>query len=91
MTIKAYAWASGLIEFGGKVPAGALLMLFGQEKEVKETIYAIARHSRTGKELLVPGVPEACNQDAAVDALISFGEWATDSYTRLIKGGNTYE
>lgn len=36
--ITAYVWASGLIEFGDKVPDGALPVISGEEKAVKDAI-----------------------------------------------------
>jgi len=63
-----YVWASGLIEKGKKVPAGALPLTVPDP----EKLYALARHSRYGDDLLVPGVPEAESDRAAVDALLEF-------------------
>lgn len=70
--IVAYAWASGLIQFGKTCPQGALPVLVGEEKHVRELVEVMARHSRTGSELLVPGVPEAMSQYEAMQALIQF-------------------
>lgn len=70
--IIAYAWASGLIEFGKTLPDGALPVLVGNERMVKEAVDIQARHSRTTDELFVPGVPEAADQDEAMKALVRF-------------------
>lgn len=70
--IVAYAWASGLIEFGQNCPDGALPVLFGKEQQVRERVDVLARHSRTSDALLVPGVPEAQSQDEAMQALTRF-------------------
>lgn len=86
MTLIAYAWASGLIEFGEKYPEGALPILTGSDKEVKEVIEMLARHSRTNDQLLVPGVPEAEDQRSALDALIYFSDIAKRDYAKLVKG-----
>ncbi|MFP7605200.1 host nuclease inhibitor protein [Serratia quinivorans] len=86
MKLIAYAWASGLIEFGKTIPEGALPILVGQETEVKETIGILARHSYTNSQLLVPGVPEAYDQHSAMDALIYFSNVAKRNYADLIKG-----
>ncbi|ELW7372145.1 TPA: host nuclease inhibitor protein [Yersinia enterocolitica] len=91
MTLIAYAWASGLIQFGKKLPKGALPIITGQENEVRETIDILARHSRTNNSLLVPGIPEAANQHSAMDALIYFSHRAKESYSDLIKGGTKHE
>lgn len=78
--ITAYAWASGLIEFGETYPDGALPIITGEEKRVREIIGIRARHSRTNQKLLVPGVPEAGNQDDACSALIRFTDIVTKEY-----------
>ena len=78
--ITAYAWASGLIEFGETFPDGALPIITGEEKRVREIIEVRARHSRTSEQMLVPGVPEADNQHDACDALIRFTAIVTKEY-----------
>lgn len=78
--ITAYAWASGLIEFGDVLPDGALPIINGEEKRVREIIEVRARHSRTNEQMLVPGIPEADNQHDACDALIRFTEIVTKEY-----------
>ncbi|MEA1062279.1 MULTISPECIES: host nuclease inhibitor protein [Erwiniaceae] len=74
MKIVAYAWASGLIEFGKSCPDGALPVLVGDNKEVRSAVSVLARHSRTNDDLLVPGVPEAADQNEAVKALSRFAK-----------------
>ncbi|MEO1670167.1 MAG: host nuclease inhibitor protein [Cyanobacteria bacterium J06631_2] len=59
----------GVIEFGEKVPEGNLPLHYGEEAQVKERISVVARHAYDNKTLLVPGVPEADNDDEAVDKL----------------------
>lgn len=76
----AWCWQSGLIDIGEAAPEGALLFAAGPRRALEEQITAAARHG-TGKSkglLLVPGVPEARNPDAAVEALISFVEWRAE-------------
>lgn len=70
--MKAYAWKSGLIEFAGEVPDGALLIAEGPAKKILRVVSVWARRSRTGDYLLVPGVPEADSEDAKLDALLAF-------------------
>ncbi len=75
-TLTAYAWASGLIEFTTpkrrkSVPCGALPIITGPSKAVRDVIECMARLSYQNKPL-VPGVPEADNQTSACDALIAF-------------------
>ncbi|USQ50103.1 host nuclease inhibitor protein [Serratia marcescens] len=85
MKTFAYAWASGLIQFGKTVPEGALPIISGQEDDVKNILIAISRHSRTNDDLLVPGVSEAANQHLALDAFIKFSDWARRDYAQLMK------
>ena len=67
----AYAWASGLIEFGPSVPSGALPIIRGGRRAM-DLVRVRARHAYDGESLLVPGVPEADSEAAAVDALTAF-------------------
>lgn len=86
--IRAYCYASGLIEFGTKIPDGALIIARGPEKELRDFIEVKARHGyrmrRVGgrptkvpgsETLLVPGLPEADNQHEALDALCAWMKW----------------
>lgn len=72
--VHAWAWQSGLIEFGREVPAGAIRVATGMDVPLRHLVGAVARHGK-GKgegQLLVPGVPEAETEKAKVDALISW-------------------
>lgn len=71
----AFAWASGLIEFGLSVPKGALPIASGPVKVLRDKIGVAARHAYTPNELLVPGVPEADNQKAGLAALAAWIDW----------------
>lgn len=86
--MKAYCWSSGWIEFGKAVPEGAIIIASGREKPLRAFIEQVARHGYqtvnvagraikvAGTEhLLVPGVPEAANDMAKVDALTAFKSW----------------
>lgn len=73
--MKAYAWSNGRIDFGQRVPKGALVVCIGKAKKVRHVITATARLAYDGVTLLVPGVPEAENEDAALDALIAYCNW----------------
>lgn len=77
----AYCWASGQIEFGTKVPEGAIEMARGKESIVRKHISATARLAYDGKTLLVPGVPEAADQKAAGDALAGHLAWLKERQT----------
>lgn len=71
--IYAYCWASGVIEFGLSVPAGAIVFAQGHdERKLRNLVCARARHAYDGVTLLVPGIPEAENDDAALAALRGF-------------------
>lgn len=87
MTLIAYAWASGLIEFGNSLPDGALPIIAGQEKEVRDIVEVNARHSRINEQLLVPGVPEADGQHEACDALIKFTRRVKSDYSKIVSKG----
>ena len=66
----AYSFANGVIEFGAKVPDGALpLGRARSAAKLKEIVEVNARHAYDGKTLLVPGVPEAKGQG---DAYLNF-------------------
>lgn len=68
----AWAWRTGVIEFGAAEPDGALPIARGPGKKLRAVVEALARHAYDGKTLLVPGIPEAANSNAAVDALLAF-------------------
>ncbi|HGA5439881.1 TPA: host nuclease inhibitor protein [Salmonella enterica subsp. enterica serovar Eastbourne] len=70
-TITAYCWASGLIEFGHTLPEGALPIITGKEKDVRDEVEVLARHAYNG-DLLVPGIPEAESMDEYREALFRF-------------------
>ncbi|GBR20499.1 hypothetical protein AA105894_2572 [Asaia spathodeae NBRC 105894] len=64
-----YCYRSGEIDFGTVVPEGALpLGKARSAKRLREIITVTARHAYDGKTLLVPGLPEAKTEDAAVAA-----------------------
>lgn len=73
--MKAYCWASGQIEFGRRVPEGAILMAEGPAKPLRDVIGATARLAYDNKTLLVPGVPEAPDEKQACDALGRHLDW----------------
>ncbi|MDD5031178.1 MAG: hypothetical protein PHH58_17065 [Rhodoferax sp.] len=75
--VHAWAWASGLIEFGREVPEGAISFATGMAVPLRDLVGAVARHGK-GKgegQLLVPGVPEGETGKAKVDALTAWVEW----------------
>lgn len=86
--MRAFCYASGLIEFGRSLPDGALPIAVGPAKPLRDFIESRARHGyRTRlvdgrptkipgtEKLLVPGIPEAPDQSRALDALHAFCGW----------------
>lgn len=75
-TCMIVAWRSGLVALEAKKPEGAIGLFRFRDTNAAFAaagiLVALARHARQGPELLVPGVPEAENDDAALDALIAF-------------------
>jgi hypothetical protein len=71
-TCKAYCWATGKIEFGESCPDGALFLVEDEEDTVRRTCMALARLAYDNVTLLVPGVPEAPDENAAVAAVLEF-------------------
>ena len=89
----AWCWASGLIEIGDKAPedtadgAGAIVIATGPRSELLKAIKAVARHgegANAGK-LLVPGVPEAENPRAGLDALIVWLAWCANRNSKQVR------
>lgn len=71
----AYCWASGSIEFASSVPDGAIEIARGSARVVRAEIEVTARHGYQAGVLLVPGVPEAPDEQRAGDALELFKLW----------------
>lgn len=74
----AWCWASGLIEIGDALPsAEAIEIARGPKYALEGAISVAARHGKgTGADqLLVPGVPEAPDQAAGLQALQEWLEW----------------
>ena len=78
--VTAYAWASGLIEFGQTLPNGALPIITGEENRIRDLIDIHARQSRAGSELHVPGDTEASNQQEGCKVLMRFTDHITREY-----------
>ena len=73
--ITAYCWRSGRIEFGQDVPEGALPLITGEENHIRKLVDVRARHAYEQGVLLVPGIPEAANDEEAYKALSRFKAW----------------
>lgn len=88
-TYRAYAWRSGAIDVSnGRTPAGAIkLFTFTSRRAAvvgNRVLDTLARHAYDGTTLLVPGVPEADNDDAALDALIAWCRRVRPSLERTL-------
>lgn len=71
----AFCYASGQIGFARDLPEGALPIIKGKAKDVRDKIEGNARLAYDGKTWLVPGIPEAADDIAALDALERFIKW----------------
>ena len=69
---KAYCWDNGVIEFGETVPEGALGLGDGPKEWLRDCVAAWGRLAYDNETWLVPGVPEAEDQGAALGAVIAF-------------------
>lgn len=77
-THYAFCYASGHIDFGTQIPKGCLPIANGPRAKLIEFMDGVARHDYDGKTLLVPGIPEAPNDTAKLDALQRFTAWISE-------------
>lgn len=84
----AFCWANGTIEFGRKITEGALEIARGPAKPLRKMVGATARLAYDNKTLLVPGIPEAKDQDEACTALLAYLKWL-GSKPRALPAGVT--
>ncbi|XHS78520.1 hypothetical protein ACFJGW_00690 [Burkholderiaceae bacterium UC74_6] len=75
--ISAYCGPNGVIHFGPATPKHSVEIVRGPEGRVRRYIDIVARHGYDKGLLLVPGMPEADDENAARAALKSFVEWAS--------------
>lgn len=68
----AYAFRSGHIGFGTTVPDGALLIAKGPKKIIGPIVRGNARLAYDNETYLVPGCPEAENDEQATIAFMRF-------------------
>ncbi|MBO1360303.1 host nuclease inhibitor protein [Acetobacter sacchari] len=67
--MRAYCFRSGEIEFGASIPNGTLpIGRSRSEKKLRNIVETNARHAYDGETLLVPGIPEADTEEAALAA-----------------------
>ncbi len=74
--MRAYCNRGGVIDFtNGPVPDGKLLLGSHHDaNKLRNLVEGIARHGYEPGVLLVPGVPEASDEDKALEAVVRFGE-----------------
>lgn len=83
--IVAWCWSSGRIEFGHAAPAanldgsGAIVFARGPKADLITVVGALARRGTGASKgmFLVPGVPEAEDPNAQIEALIRWVDWCT--------------
>lgn len=88
----AWCWASGLIEIGNAMPAngpdgdGPIEIARGPKSDLEGVLNVLARHGKgaSAGKLLVPGVPEASDGRAAIDALNIWLAWCAKNRSRTI-------
>lgn len=80
----AWCWASGLIEIGAYLPAGAIEIAKGPYEQLQRELSVAARHAKGSTNLLVPGVPEAATQKLKGDALETWLIWCAKRRTKRI-------
>lgn len=69
---KIICWRSGEVEIVSRAPEGSATLMTGPRSRLEKLLIAHARHGYDGKTLLVPGLPEAGDEDAAVRAIQLF-------------------
>ena len=85
---SAYADARGVIGFytGRRAPKGVIVFARHRDlDQLKQIVSAKCRHAYDGTTLLVPGVPEAPDQDAALEALATWRDWSFQRF-RILHG-----
>jgi hypothetical protein len=81
--MRAFCYRSGEIEFGTKIPGGAMpLGVSRRSTKLREIVGVLARRAYDGQTLLVPGVPEADDDDMALDAV----RYMRECITMRLKG-----
>lgn len=80
--LHAYCFASGEIDFGPSIPAGALPIVDGADADVHRVIAGNARLAYDGETWLVPGIPEG-KGDERLDALFAFRRRVLNCLARL--------
>jgi len=85
MSTRAYCWRSGLIEFGPKIPAGAIPITDIRGRQISRKSIEAGARLNYNHQLLVPGVPEADSDQEAMTALEKWIEWLSDPVAYSLK------
>jgi hypothetical protein len=82
--MMAYAFRSGHIGFGTKIPDGALIIAKGPEKIIRPIVQGNARLAYDNETWLVPGCQEAQNDHEAYEAFMRFFMRIRDHVTKAL-------
>jgi hypothetical protein len=87
--MRAFAYRNGAIGFGMKSPdwETALPIASAPKKILREAIFGSARLAYDNETWLVPGIPEAETEAAAIDALLDYKKHVQRRIDRLRLGG----
>jgi hypothetical protein len=80
----AYCWRSGEIGIGRSIPEGMLPLARGPAKVLRGALQARARIAYDNVTLLVPGIPEAPDEAAALAAAQRFSTFLTKGEPDLV-------
>ena len=67
-----YCSRDGVIGIGRRAPHGSLPLVSARGRNLRRIVEVVARHAYDGVTLLVPGIPEAASDLAALEAARSF-------------------
>lgn len=79
ITARAWCYRSGELVFGEDAPEGVIVIAEVRGptvEQLREKLETRARLAYDGETLLVPGIPEAKDGDAALKALAAWRDWA---------------
>lgn len=82
----AFCFRDGVIAFARRCPKGALPLGRGPKRRIRSLVEVLARRSYPGTgrvRLLVPGVPEACDDD---DGAMVAARWFADCVAHKLAG-----
>lgn len=76
--IHVYCRGDGNLEFGPRCPGAAIPIGYGPEDRLRKVVSTLARHSYDGQSLVIPGVPEAENDNDVLAAMWAFSDQVQD-------------